>query len=87
MVSSYIRHIDRGGGTRAKKGSIELSDRADVSVFPHAPPPSQGKKQNLGDGNSLLRNVVSKAGIYRMDKQQGPTVGHKELYSISCDKP
>ena len=24
--------------------------------------------------------------IYRMDKQ-GPTVQHRELYSISCDKP
>ena len=27
-------------------------------------------------------------GIYRMDKQQqGPTVQHRELYSVSCDKP
>ena len=26
-------------------------------------------------------------GIYRMDKQQGPTVQHRELYPISCDKP
>ena len=25
--------------------------------------------------------------IYRMDKQQGPTVQHRELYSIPCDKP
>ena len=25
--------------------------------------------------------------IYRMDEQQGPTVQHRELYSISCDKP
>ena len=24
---------------------------------------------------------------YRMDKQKGPTVQHRELYSISCDKP
>ena len=23
----------------------------------------------------------------RMDKQQGPMVWHKELYSVSCDKP
>ena len=23
--------------------------------------------------------------IYRMGKQQGPTVQHRELYSISCD--
>ena len=27
------------------------------------------------------------AFIYRMDKQQGPTVQHRELYSISYDKP
>ena len=26
-------------------------------------------------------------GIHRMDKQQGPTVQHREVYSISCDKP
>ena len=25
--------------------------------------------------------------MYRMDKQQGPTVQHRELYSISYDKP
>ena len=25
--------------------------------------------------------------IYRMDKQQGPTIQHREPYSISCDKP
>ena len=25
--------------------------------------------------------------IYRMDKQQGHTVEHGELYSVSCDKP
>ena len=25
-------------------------------------------------------------GIYRMDKQQGPTVQHRELYSVSCYK-
>ena len=25
--------------------------------------------------------------IRRMDKQQGPTLQHRELYSISCDKP
>ena len=24
---------------------------------------------------------------YRMDKQQGPTVQHRELYSLSCGKP
>ena len=23
--------------------------------------------------------------IYKMDKQQGPTLQHRELYSISCD--
>ena len=25
--------------------------------------------------------------IYGMDKQQGPTVQHRELYLISCDEP
>ena len=25
--------------------------------------------------------------IYKIEKQQGPTVQHRELYSISCNKP
>ena len=25
--------------------------------------------------------------LQRMEKQQGPTVQHRELYPISCDKP
>ena len=25
--------------------------------------------------------------LYRVDKQQGPTVQHRELYSMSCEKP
>ena len=25
--------------------------------------------------------------IYRMDKQQGPTVEHRELHSVSCEEP
>ena len=29
----------------------------------------------------------TQAFICRMDKQQGPTVQHRELYSIYCDKP
>ena len=24
---------------------------------------------------------------YKIDKQQGPTLQHRELYSISCNKP
>ena len=24
--------------------------------------------------------------LYKMDKQQGPNVSHRELYSMSCDK-
>ena len=27
------------------------------------------------------------ATVYKIDKQQGPTVQHMELQSISCDKP
>ena len=25
--------------------------------------------------------------IYKIGKQQGPTVQHRELYSVSCNKP
>ena len=39
----------------------------------------EGRTGNLGlaDANSSIR----------LDKQQGPTVQHRELQSISCDKP
>ena len=26
-------------------------------------------------------------GIYRLDKQESPAVDHREIYSISCNKP
>ena len=42
--------------------------------------PQEGRIGSLG-------LTDEKASIYRMDKQQGPTVEHRELYSISCDKP
>ena len=36
----------------------------------------------LGVWNWQMQTIV-----YRMDKQQGPIVWYRELYSISCDKP
>ena len=38
-------------------------------------------KDGLGVWDQQIQTV-----IYRMDNQQGPTVQHRELYSISCDK-
>ena len=36
----------------------------------------------------LLRVIYAMHTItYRIDKQQGPTVQHRELYLISCDEP
>ena len=34
-----------------------------------------------------VRDQQMQTIIHRMDKQQGPTVQHRKLYSISCDKP
>ena len=36
---------------------------------------------------SRVRNSQTQTIQYRMDKQQGPTVLHREVQSISCDKP
>ena len=62
----------------------------------------QKQKQNHGHreqtcgcqgGGGWGRDGVGRLGvadvsfIYRVDKQQGPTVDHRELYSISYDKP
>ena len=40
------------------------------------------ERDKLGVWDQQMQTV-----IYRMDKQQGPTVQHRELYSISYDKP
>ena len=39
-------------------------------------------KEGLGVWDQQMQTI-----IYRMDKQQGPTVQHSELYSISGDGP
>ena len=44
--------------------------------------PRGGGRDGLGVWDQQMQTI-----IYRMDKQKGPTVQHKELYSISWDKP
>ena len=57
---------------------------------------SQTQKTNLwlpkgkGDGGGINWEFgISryKLLLHKIDKQQGPTVYHRELYSISCNKP
>ena len=40
-----------------------------------------GKDAEEGSGQQM------EAFIYKVDKQQGPTLQHRELYLISYDKP
>ena len=40
------------------------------------------ERDGLGVWDQQMQTIM-----YRMDKQQSPTVQHRELYSISCDKP
>ena len=46
-------------------------------------------KVKLGGGGVGWEYGISrcKTIMYRMDEQQGPILEHRELYSISCDKP
>ena len=44
-------------------------------------------KRELGEGRIGSLGLADANFTYRMDKQQGPTVEQRELYSISCDKP
>ena len=37
------------------------------------------------DTNELYKTEIDNSIMYRMDRQQGPTVEHRELCSISCD--
>ena len=39
-------------------------------------------RDGVGVGDSQMQTVLC-----RMDKQQGPTVEHREPYPISCNKP
>ena len=42
---------------------------------------------SVGEGGLGVWDQQMQIIIYRMDKQQGPTVQHRELYSVSCNKP
>ena len=44
--------------------------------------PRAGGEDGLGGWGQQIQTI-----IYIMDKQQGPTVQHRELYSVSCNKP
>ena len=41
----------------------------------------------VGEGWTGVWTQQMQTITYRMDKQQGPTVQHRELYSVSWDKP
>ena len=41
----------------------------------------------VGEGSIESFGLADATIIYRTDKQQGPTEQHRELYSISWDKP
>ena len=38
-------------------------------------------------GGGINQDQQIQTTIYKMDKQQGPTVQHRELYSVSYNKP
>ena len=46
-----------------------------------------GCQPGAGQGRWGVRDQQMQTVVYRTDKQQGSTVQHKELYSISPDKP
>ena len=43
---------------------------------------AQEGKEGLGAWGQQMET-----SIYRIEKQQGPSVQHREQYSISCDRP
>ena len=47
--------------------------------------PSGGGGTRRMDGVGVCNKQLQPI-IYRIDKQQGPTVQHRELYPISCNK-
>ena len=47
---------------------------------------AQGEWEWGRDGVGVWNQQIQ-ASICRMDTQQGPPVQHRELYTVSCDKP
>ena len=45
-----------------------------------------GYQRGKGGGQLGLSDQQIQTTIYKIDKQQDPTVQHRELYSISCNK-
>ena len=39
------------------------------------------------DPQTQRQRIIVQSSIYRMDGQQGPTVDHRELYSVSVINP
>ena len=48
-----------------------------------------GHQRGKGVGRDKLGvwSLQIQTTIYKTDKEQGPTIWHRELYSISCNKP
>ena len=48
-----------------------------------------GYQRGKGVGRDKLGvwGLQIQTAIYKIDKEQGPTIWHRELYSISCNKP
>ena len=47
----------------------------------------RGCQGRVGEGWTGGLGLAGETITYRMDKWQGPTVQHREVYSISLDKP
>ena len=63
-----------------------MQNRSRLTDIENRPVVAKGEEGWEGDGMGVWDQQMQ-AIIYRMEKQQGPTVQHRELYSISCDKP
>ena len=51
---------------------------------------TEGKwlQRGRGDGGGMAGSLgLADTNSYPQNHQQGPTLQHRELYSISCDKP
>ena len=49
--------------------------------------PVVAKEEGMVEGRIGNLSLADVNIVYRMNKQQGPTIRRREIYSISCDKP
>ena len=80
MVLTFMGNLKYDTNEPILQNRNRLTDRENTLVV--AKRGEGWRRDGLGVSDSQMQTIM-----FRMDKQQSPAVQHRELYSISCNKP